>query len=48
MPNRIYVEVKNIYNEDREISSCVCGDNVKLKLKNVEAVSFFLLLTIPL
>jgi ribosomal protein S8E len=39
---------RQINNEDREISSCFCGDNVKLKLKNVETVSFFLLLTISL
>lgn len=36
MPNRQRVEVTNIYYEDIETDSCVCGENVRLKLKNVE------------
>ena len=28
MPNRTQVEVTNIYHEDREIDSCVYGQNV--------------------
>lgn len=36
MPNRTRVEVTNIYYEDIETDSCVCGENVRLKLKNVE------------
>ena len=42
MPNRTRVEVTNIYYEDIETDSCVCGENVRLKLKNVEEeVSLF-------
>jgi hypothetical protein len=42
MPNRTRVEVTNIYYEDIETDSCVCGENVRLKLKNVEEeVCFF-------
>ncbi len=36
MPNRIRVEVTNIYQEEIETDSCVCGENVRLKLKNFE------------
>ncbi len=36
MPNRTPVEVTNIYYEDIERDSCVWGENVRLKLKNVE------------
>ncbi|CAF0857513.1 unnamed protein product [Rotaria sordida] len=36
MPNRTRVEVTNIYYEDIETDSSVCGENVRLKLKNVE------------
>jgi hypothetical protein len=44
MPNRTRVEVTNIYYEDIETDSCVCGENVRLKLKNVEEeVCFFFL-----
>jgi len=41
--NRTHAEVINIYYEDIETDSCICGENVTLKLKNVEEeVSFFL------
>ncbi|CAF4248068.1 unnamed protein product, partial [Rotaria sp. Silwood2] len=36
MPNRTRVQVTHIYYEDIETDSCVCGENVRLKLKNVE------------
>ncbi|CAF4287810.1 unnamed protein product [Rotaria magnacalcarata] len=36
MPNRTQVEVKNIYYKRIETDSCVCGETVRLKLKNVE------------
>ncbi|UJR11356.1 hypothetical protein I4U23_015537 [Adineta vaga] len=36
MPNRTPVEVTNIYYEDIETDSCICGENVRLKLKNVQ------------
>ncbi|CAF5010182.1 unnamed protein product, partial [Rotaria sp. Silwood1] len=36
MPNRTQVEVTNIYYEDIERDSCVCGENVRLKLTNIE------------
>ena len=36
MPNRSRIEVTNIYYEDMETDSCVCGENVRLKLKNIE------------
>lgn len=36
MPNRVKVEVTNIYCEDEETDSAICGENVKLKLKGVE------------
>ncbi len=36
MPNRTRVEVTNIYYEEIETDSCVCGKNVRLELKNVE------------
>jgi len=43
MPNRTRVEVTNIYYEEIETDSCVCGENVRLKLKNVEEeVSVFI------
>jgi translation elongation factor EF-1alpha len=44
MPNRTRVEVTNIYYEDSKTDSCVCGENVRLELKNVEEeVCFFFL-----
>jgi peptide chain release factor subunit 3 len=47
MPNRTRVEVTNIYYEDIETDSCVCGENVRLKLKNVEEeVCFFSFMSI--
>jgi len=36
MPNKIKVEVTNIYCEDEETDSAICGENVKLKLKGVD------------
>lgn len=36
MPNKVKVEVVNIYCEDDETDSAVCGENVKLKLKGIE------------
>jgi len=36
MPNKIKVEVVNIYCEEDETDSAICGENVKLKLKGVE------------
>lgn len=36
MPNKVKVEVTNIYIEDEEADSAICGENVKLKLKGVE------------
>lgn len=36
MPNKAKVEVTNIYCEDDETDSAICGENVKLKLKGVE------------
>ncbi len=36
--NRIRVEVANIYYEEIETDSCVCGENVRLELKNAEEV----------
>ena len=49
MPNQIRVEVMNIYYEDIKTRSCVCGQNVRLKLKNVEEkVSSFSLFNIHL
>ncbi|CAF1046768.1 unnamed protein product [Adineta steineri] len=36
MPNRHRVEVTNIYYEEIETDSAVCGENVRLKLKNIE------------
>ena len=36
MPNKVKVEVSNIYCEDDEIDSAICGENVKIKLKGVE------------
>ncbi|CAF3822856.1 unnamed protein product [Rotaria sp. Silwood1] len=38
MPNEIHVEITNIYNEDKdyETDSSVYGENVRLKLKNIE------------
>jgi translation elongation factor EF-1alpha len=40
MPNRTHVEGTNIYYKEIETDSCVCGENVRLKLKNVEEVRF--------
>lgn len=36
MPNKTKVEVSNIYCEEDETDSAICGENVKLKLKGVE------------
>ncbi|CAF1409644.1 unnamed protein product [Rotaria sp. Silwood1] len=36
MPNRTRVEVTNIYSGGREINCCIYGENIRLKLKNVE------------
>ena len=36
MPNRTRVEVTNIYYEEMETDSCVCGENIRMKLKNIE------------
>lgn len=36
MPNRVKVEVVNIYCEEDETDSAICGENVKLKLKGIE------------
>ena len=36
MPNRNRVEVTNIYYEDMETDFCICGENVRLKLKNID------------
>lgn len=36
MPNKVKVEVINIYCEEDETDSAICGENVKLKLKGVE------------
>lgn len=36
MPNKAKVEVTNIYLEDEETDSAICGENVKLKIKGVE------------
>ncbi|VDL62729.1 unnamed protein product [Hymenolepis diminuta] len=36
MPNRVSVEVLQILNDDEEVEGSAAGDNVKLKLKNVE------------
>ncbi len=41
MPNKVKVEVVNIYCEEDETDSAICGENVKLKLKGIEEeVSF--------
>jgi peptide chain release factor subunit 3 len=41
MPNKVKVEVTNIYCEDEETDSAICGENVKVKLKGIEdTVSF--------
>ncbi|CAF4307449.1 unnamed protein product, partial [Rotaria magnacalcarata] len=39
MPNCARVEIKNIYYEDRETDSCVCAQNIRFALKNVEEVT---------
>jgi translation elongation factor EF-1alpha len=39
IPNRTRVEVTNIYYEEIETDSCVCGENDRLELKNAEEVS---------
>lgn len=36
MPNRREVEVLNLWTDEDEVSSCVSGENVKIKLKGVE------------
>jgi translation elongation factor EF-1alpha len=36
MPNKAKVEVTNIYCEDEETDSAICGENVKLKLRGIE------------
>jgi len=36
MPNKVKVEVTNIYCEDDETDSAICGENVKVKLKGIE------------
>ncbi|CCE62401.1 hypothetical protein TPHA_0C02480 [Tetrapisispora phaffii CBS 4417] len=37
MPNKIQVEIQNIYNEtENEVDMAVCGEQVKLKIKGVE------------
>lgn len=36
MPNKIKIEVTNIYCEDEETDSAICGENVKLKLKGID------------
>lgn len=36
MPNKTKVEVTNIYCEDEETDSAICGENVKLKVKGVD------------
>lgn len=36
MPNKNLVEILAVYDEDTEIPSAQCGDNVRLKLKGVE------------
>ncbi len=43
MPNRTHAEVINIYYEDIETDSCVCGENITVKLKNVEEEVSYLL-----
>ena len=36
MPNKIKVEIANIYCEEEETDSAICGENVKIKLKGIE------------
>ncbi|CAF1167965.1 unnamed protein product [Adineta ricciae] len=36
MPNRNRVKVTNIYYEDMETDFCICGENVRLKLANID------------
>ena len=36
MPNKIKVEVVNIYCEEDETDLAICGEDVKLKLKGIE------------
>lgn len=36
MPNRTRVEITNIYDDEIEIDSAICGENIRLKLKNIE------------
>jgi len=37
MPNKVIVEVMAIYNEvEEEVSTALCGDNVRIRLKGVE------------
>jgi translation elongation factor EF-1alpha len=44
MPNWTRIEVTYIYYEDSETDSCIYGENVRLKFKNVAEVCFFFLL----
>ena len=46
MPNKIKVEVTNIYCEEDETDSAICGENVKLKLRGIEEEVLILLLFI--
>jgi peptide chain release factor subunit 3 len=36
MPNKIQVEAVGLYTEEKEVTSLQCGDNGRIKLKNVE------------
>uniref|UniRef100_A0A0X3NR54 Eukaryotic peptide chain release factor GTP-binding subunit ERF3A n=2 Tax=Schistocephalus solidus TaxID=70667 RepID=A0A0X3NR54_SCHSO len=36
MPNKVSVEVLQVFSDDMEVESSQAGDNVKLKLKNIE------------
>jgi peptide chain release factor subunit 3 len=36
MPNKVKVEIVNVYCEDEETDLAVCGENVKVKIKGVE------------
>jgi hypothetical protein len=46
MPNRTHVQLTNIYYDNVKTNSCVYGDNVRLKLKNIEEEVGFLFLLI--
>ncbi len=41
MSSRTHVEITNIYYENIETNSYVCGTNVQLKLKNIEEACIF-------